>query len=139
MDAKKNTVLKEVERVMNKVPIMKLLSAEITRLDEGVCELKVPRKENYEGIFDTFHGGLITTAADTVAAAAVLTVAGADASITTTDIHIRFLRPCRSDVTALANVIKAGRTLCPVDVSLTDADGKQVAVAQVTYMVMSEK
>ena len=139
MDAKKNAVLKEVERTMNGVPIMKLLSAEITRLGEGTCELKVPRKENYEGIFDTFHGGLITTAADTVAAAAVLTVTGTEAVITTTDIHIRFLRPCRSDVTAAATVIKAGKTLCPVDVSLTDADGRQVAVAQVTYMVMREK
>lgn len=122
MDAKKSAVLKEVERKMNGVPIMKLLSAEITRLDEGTCELRVPRKKNYEGIFDTFHGGLITTAADTVAAAAVLTVAGAEAVITTTDIHIRFLRPCRSDITAEATVIKAGRTLCPVDVSLTDTE-----------------
>lgn len=131
-----SAVIKEAERVMNGVPIMKLLSAEITRLDEGVCELTAPKKENYDGIFETFHGGLITTVADTAAAAAVLTVAGADASITTTDIHIRFLRPCRSAVTATATVIKAGRTLCPVDVSLADEDGRQVATAQVTYMVM---
>ena len=136
-DAKSETVFKDVERTMNGVPIMKLLSAGITEIGEGVCKMRFPRKENYEGIFDTFHGGLITTAADTAAAAAVLTVAGANASITTTDIHIRFLRPCRSGITATATVIKAGRTLCPVDVSLSDEDGRRIAVAQVTYMVMS--
>lgn len=131
-----NVDLKEVERKMDSVPIMKLLGSEIVRLESGLCELKVPKKENYDGIFETFHGGLLTTAADTAAAAAVLSVAGADAEITTTDITIRFLYPCRSDITAVATVIKAGRTLCPVEVAIFDADGKKVSVAQVTYMVL---
>ncbi len=121
---------------MKSVPIMKLLDAEITALESGMCELRVPKKENYDGIFETFHGGLLTTAADTAAAAAVLTVAGADSFITTTDINIRFLRPCKSDITVVAKIIKAGRTLCPVEASITDSDGKKVSVAQVTYMIL---
>ncbi|MGH9490438.1 MAG: PaaI family thioesterase, partial [Terriglobales bacterium] len=59
---------------------------------------------------------------------------GAEAEVTTTDMNIRFLAPCRSDVTARAELIKLGRTLCPVAVQLHDAAGVLVALAQVTYM-----
>jgi len=130
--------IKETERRMNSVPIMKLLDAEIVSLKKGFCEMKVPKKKNYDGIFETFHGGLLTTAADTAAAAAVLTVAGHNSFITTTDIHIRFLNPCASSVLAAAKVIKAGKTLCPVEVEIKDGNGKTVSIAQITYMVLKK-
>ena len=50
--------------------------------------------------------------------------------------NIRFLAPCLTDVTARARVIKFGRTLCPVAVDLFDAQGQQVAVAQVNYILL---
>jgi acyl-coenzyme A thioesterase PaaI-like protein len=50
--------------------------------------------------------------------------------------NIRFLAPCLTDVRVTARVIKRGRLLCPVAVDLVDADGKAVAVAQVTYMLL---
>jgi acyl-coenzyme A thioesterase PaaI-like protein len=51
--------------------------------------------------------------------------------------NIRFLAPCLSDAFAKAEVIKIGRTLCPVAVNLFDSDNKQVALAQVTYMLLN--
>lgn len=53
--------------------------------------------------------------------------------------NIRFLAPCLTDVTARAQVIKFGRTLCPVAVELFDEGGTLVAVAQVTYMLLGRK
>ncbi|MGH9394015.1 MAG: PaaI family thioesterase, partial [Terriglobales bacterium] len=76
----------------------------------------------------------LMTLADTAGGAAVLTLAGGDARLTTTDMNIRFLAPCRSDATASARLIKFGRTMCPVAVELRDAAGVLVAVAQVNYM-----
>jgi uncharacterized protein (TIGR00369 family) len=58
--------------------------------------------------------------ADTAACAAVLTVAGADAVVTTTDMNIRFLAPCHSGATAEAKVVKVGQTLCPLFVEVRD-------------------
>jgi uncharacterized protein (TIGR00369 family) len=78
------------------------------------------------------------TLADTAACVAVLMSAGANAEITTTDMNIRFLAPCRSNCTAEATVIKFGKTLCPVSVTLWDMNGTQVALAQVTYMRLGE-
>jgi acyl-coenzyme A thioesterase PaaI-like protein len=48
--------------------------------------------------------------------------------------NIRFLSACNSNATAEARVIKFGRTLCPAEVMIRDAAGKEVAIAQVTYM-----
>jgi uncharacterized protein (TIGR00369 family) len=121
---------------INQVPIIGMLAMEIIALDEGYCEARTPRRPEYDGIFASMHGGLLMTVADTVACWAVLTGAGADARLATTDMNIRFLAPCLTDVTAKARVIKFGRTLCPVAVDLFDASGVHVAVAGVNYILL---
>lgn len=119
---------------LSEIPIFKTLHLRIGEVADGAAALTVPYDPAYDGIFKSFHGGLLMTLADTAACVAVLTFAGADAAVTTTDMNIRFLAPCRSDATAEAKVIKFGKTLCPVAVEIHDASGVQVAVAQVTYM-----
>lgn len=94
----------------------------------------MPYDRKYDGIFQSFHGGLLMTLADTAACIATLTLAGPDAVVTTTDMNIRFLTACNSDATADARIIKFGRTLCPAEVMIRDAKGREVAIAQVTYM-----
>jgi len=68
-----------------------------------------------------------------------MTITGPDEPLTTTDFSIRFLAPCLTDVTARAQVIKVGKTLCPVGVDLYDAEDRQVAVAQVAYIRLGDK
>lgn len=116
------------------IPITASLQLRLDALDLGLATLTAPYNRAFDGIFRSFHGGLLMTVADTAACVAVLTHAGPDAQVTTTDMGIRFLAPCRSDATATARVIKFGRTLCPVAVDVRDAAGVLVAVAQVTYM-----
>ena len=67
----------------------------------------------------------------------MLTRTSPDQVLTTTDMNIRFLAPCLTDVRATARVIKFGRVLCPVAVELFDTGGTMVAVAQVNYMLLS--
>lgn len=117
-----------------KIPIVDTLRMDITELSEGRCRMTVPRRRAYDGVYESFHGGLMLTAADSAACFAIFTMAGADARLTTTDMGIRFLAPCRSDLTVCAQVIKFGRTLCPVTVDLLDEAGTRAAVAQVCYI-----
>lgn len=119
------------------VPISATLGLEVLRLEEGFCEGHVARRPEFDGIFDSFHGGMLMTVADTVACWAILTQAGADARLATTDMNIRFLAPCLTGVTARARVIKLGRTLVPVHVDLLDDGGRLVAVAQVGYILLA--
>ena len=107
-------------------------------LKAGEAEMTVPRQVIYDGVFESFHGGILMTIADSVACFAVLTGTPDDQVMTTTDMNIRFLAPCLSDVTAKARVIKFGRVMCPVAVELFDAAGKLLAVAQVNYMLLEK-
>jgi uncharacterized protein (TIGR00369 family) len=117
------------------IPIADTLHLQLDALQEGQATITMPHGGRaFHGIFESLHGGLLMTLADTCACVAILTMAGPDAVITTTDMNIRFLAPCLSDATAEAKVIKFGRSLVPVNVSLRDTGGREVAVAQVTYM-----
>jgi len=118
------------------IPIAATLGMRGLALEDGLCEMVVPRHRQYDGVFESFHGGLLMTIADSAACFAVLTLTGAEQTLTTTDMNIRFLAPCLTDVRARARVIKRGRTLCPVAVDLFDANGTLVAIAQVTYMLL---
>ncbi len=123
---------------VKKIPIFETLLMEVVGFDEGYCEVKVPRRKIYDGVFESFHGGILMTIADSVACFAILTQTSVEQIMTTTDMNIRFLAPCLSDVVAKARVIKLGRTMCPVAVDLFDAGGKHIAVAQVNYMLLDK-
>ena len=123
------------ERV-GKIPIVDTLSLEILSMAKGFCAVRAPRHQTYDGVFESYHGGLLMTVADSTACFAIFTETGPDIRLTTTDMSIRFLAPCFSDVTVEASVIKTGRTLCPVSVDLYDANRQHIAVAQVTYMLL---
>lgn len=116
------------------IPCMQNLNMQIESMALGQCSLRMKHDPATNGIFNSFHGGLLATAADTVACFAVLTQTGINQKLTTTDFNIRYLSACLTDVIAHATVIKLGRTLCPVAVNLHDINGKLVAVAQVNYM-----
>jgi uncharacterized protein (TIGR00369 family) len=116
------------------VPIAATLGLEFVRLERGLCSIRMVRDRRFDGIYESLHGGLLMTLADSAGAFAVLTLIPVDESITTTEMNIRFLAPVRGAVTAEARVLKVGRTLCPIDADLIDDDGRLVAHAGMTYM-----
>ena len=129
---KQSAILERIQRI----PIFSTLQMRDVVFDQGMAEMTVPRQPMYDGVFQSFHGGILMTVADSVACFAVATGTPDDQVMTTTDMNIRFLAPCLSDVRAKARVIKFGRVLCPVAVDLFDAAGTLVAVAQVNYMLL---
>ena len=134
---KTNTLDKEdinamMDRV-NSVPMMQTLNLQVLRLDRGECDAKVPRTVEWDGIYETMHGGILATIADSVTCWAILTEIGANEKVATTDFNIRFLRPCLTDAICHARVIKSGKRLCVAEADLLDTTGRKVAVAQATY------
>ncbi|MBU4564846.1 MAG: PaaI family thioesterase [Desulfarculus sp.] len=119
------------------IPIVDTLGMQVLELEPGLCRIKVARKPAYDGVFASFHGGLLMTVADSAACFAILTQTGPEVKLTTTDMNIRFLAPCLSDLTVDARTIKVGRTMCPVSVELFDDAGTLVAVAQVNYILLN--
>jgi uncharacterized protein (TIGR00369 family) len=123
---------------ITKIPIFATLRMGSVSFDSGYCELRVPRQSMYDGVFESFHGGILMTIADSAACFAVLTRTPTDQIMTTTDMNIRFLAPCLTDAHVKARVIKFGRVMCPVAVDLFDTAGTLVAVAQVNYMLLDK-
>ena len=121
-----------MERV-NSVPMMHTLNLEITGLEHGECTARVPREKKWDGIYQTMHGGILATIADSVTCWAILTVIGASQKVATTDFNIRLLRPCLTDAMCKARVVKIGKRLCVAEADIFDVEGKKVAVAQATY------
>ena len=123
-----------IELRARKVPIFDTLGFQEMELGSGTCRIRISHDPGYDGIYESLHGGILMTLADSAAAFAVLSLVDPDERITTTDMSIRFFAPARSDVVAQAEVLKLGRTLVPLNVDLTDTEGNRVAIAQVTYM-----
>lgn len=126
-----------MERV-GPIPIVDTLGLRVVEFGEGYCRATAPYDPKHDGVFASFAGGLLSTVADCIACFAILTRIDPGETVTTTDMTIRFLAPCRSDVTAVARVIKVGRTLCPTAVDLYDAGGVHVASAHVTYIRLAK-
>ncbi len=85
------------------VPMMHTIAIEVQRMETGLCVAKVPRRLEWDGIYETFHGGMLGVIADSVTCWAILTTIGADEKVATTDFNIRFLRPCHTDVVCTAH------------------------------------
>ena len=123
-----------LDQRIQSIPIVKTLKMKILKLEKGSCEAIVPRHTQWDGIYETFHGGMLGTIADTVTCWSILTEIGADSLVATTDFNIRFLRPCHTDVVCKAHVFRIGRTMCLAHADLYDTNGKLVAVSQVNYI-----
>lgn len=123
---------------INSIPIVKTLGIEIDELTEEVIKVRAPHDRKYDGVFDSFHGGLLMTIADTISCFLIIRRDGPEVRIATTDMNIRFLAPCQSDITAVARFLKAGRTLNPIEVNLFDDNGIKIAVAQVCYIKLDQ-
>jgi uncharacterized protein (TIGR00369 family) len=116
------------------IPAVQTFRYRLEELSHGRAVIVAPYDTSLDGIFACFHGGLLATLADSTGASAALTVAGAETPLTTTDLSIRFLAPCRTDARATAQIIKAGRTLVIAEINVHDLKGHHVAVSQGTYM-----
>ena len=116
------------------IPAVHTFGYRLEELSHGRAVIVAPYDTSLDGIFQSFHGGLLATLADSTGGAAVLTVAGAETPTATTDLNIRFLAPCRTDARATARVIKAGRTLVLSEIDIHDLSGRHVAVCQASYM-----
>ena len=75
---------KAIEKRMRAISIFDTLGFEIVEIDEGRCVARVPRQPQFDGAFETFHGGIVQTACDSLAWATILTKAGPDAYLATT-------------------------------------------------------
>ena len=120
----------------NASPFVSRLGLKLISLTDGVAEIKMPFDGSLATTGELLHGGAIAALIDTAATAAAW--AGAEPPDplrgTTVDLSLSFIAGATAeDVTALAKVVRRGRTLTFIEVEAKTDGDSVVAKALVTY------
>lgn len=116
------------------------LGIELVAVKEGYCQTELKYFDELSQQNGFFHGGVVGTLADNVAAMAAVTMLPKGQSCLTAEYKINFLRPAVGDrLTAEARVIKPGRSLSIVEADVYAHKGEKrshCATALVTLAVL---
>lgn len=105
-----------------------LLGAKIEHVEKGKVTISCESKDTLLQQQGLLHGGVITTLADVAGGYAALTTMPENAEVLTVELKINLMRPAIANkVIAIGEVIKAGKTLTIVEVTVTDEDNKLLA------------
>ena len=129
-------VLGVLDRVIVRSPYGDLLGATLESASQDRVRVRLPYREALTTLGDTVHGGVLSGLVDIAATAAFWASSdiAAGSRGTTIGFAINFISSARgSDLVAEASVRRRGREICTGDVSVRDADGREVAAALVTY------
>lgn len=108
--------------------MMQHLGARLLRVEPGLCVIALPYSERVTQQQGGFHGGAMGALADIAGGYAGLTMAPADAEVTTVEYKINFLAAFRDgELQTTGRVLKAGKRIIvtTAEVMHIDASGKQ--------------
>ena len=125
-----------VEAFIPHSPFVGHLGMRLTALEQDRAEMVLPFGEEVVTIGDVVHGGAIATLIDTAGMAAAWADRSepGEAAGSTIGLSVDFVSAARGeDVTAEANVIRRGQSLCFCEVEVTGEAGQVVAKGLVTH------
>lgn len=119
-------------------PFAALIGISIDEFSKGKVCCSVNLLDHHTNNGGRVHGGVLTSLADTAAGAAVRTIRPTGMSTATTDLSISFLRPpTNNKLTAIAEVIHAGKTLYRVEIGIFCSE-ELVAKTHATFMLIEK-
>lgn len=129
-----------LRNAFKETPLHKLLDFEFVRIDEELVVVEMPVTTGALNSGGNLHGGAIATLVDVAAGTAAAhnsAFVPGENTIVTADMHVRYLgRAKGSKVRAEAQVMRAGRQLVVVECRVLDEDGRMIAFADFSSMVV---
>jgi len=120
-------------------PVCRLSGWRFPEVGEGTTTWSMPASQWFCTGFGTFYGGIIALFLDGGINTAVTTTLPPGSSFGTLDLKVNFLRPVTPDgrdLVGRARVIHRGRTVAVTTAEVEDADGKLVAMATSSAMIL---
>ena len=118
-------------------PFIKFVGMKVKIVSPGVAEASLDLKENHMRTGDFMNGGAIATLLDTAGGTAVFSLCKTNQ--VTSNLNISYLNPVKKGlVRAVGEVIKEGKRIVYVKISLLDAEGKLCTYATGTWYVYRE-
>ena len=120
-------------------PIAELVGFDLVELGEGRASFAMDPAERHYNPLGTVHGGIAATLLDSAMGCAVHTTLEANETYTTLELKVNFVRAiteATGRVVAEGAVIHRGRRIATADARLTDEEGRLLAHATCTCMIM---
>jgi uncharacterized protein (TIGR00369 family) len=120
-------------------PTSHLFGVRPVEIAEGSATFVLPATEWLCSPLRTVEGGVIAMLADAALASAIQTTVPAETALATVDLKVTFLRPARPDgrdLIASGTVVHRGRTMAVATAEVRNEDGKQVALALGSAMIL---
>jgi uncharacterized protein (TIGR00369 family) len=120
-----------------KPPIAELIGFVIEGIGDGHAVGTLQAGPQHANPMGTMHGGVLCDLADAAMGMAFASTLAPDESFTTMTLNINYFRPVwRSLLRAEAKVSNRGKNVGYVECEVTDQDGKRVAKANSTCLVL---
>jgi uncharacterized protein (TIGR00369 family) len=128
-----------VEDELPRPPIHHLTGLRLAEVAEGETVVVLPCSKWLSTSAGTVQGGFTAMLAESAMTGAAFSTAPADTAVATLDFKVNYLRPVFPDgeeMTARARILHRGRTLVVAEADITNAEGKQVALATGSSMYL---
>jgi uncharacterized protein (TIGR00369 family) len=121
-------------------PMATVFGFRIAELEHGRIVFECEAEASTYNPLGVVHGGLVCTLADTVCGCAVHTTLPAGTSYTSIDLTVNYLRAVTLEsgtLRATGTARKVGRRVAFADASIVDGQGREVATATSSLLVIS--
>ncbi|HEY7499039.1 MAG TPA: PaaI family thioesterase [Vicinamibacterales bacterium] len=120
-----------------RVPIGELIGFSVEDIRDGRAVALLEAGPQHTNPMGTLHGGVLCDIADAAMGMAFVSTLTADESFTTMTLSIQFFRPVwQTRLRAEARVVNRGKNVGYVECDVTDADGRAIAKASSTCIVL---
>lgn len=123
--------------------IMGLIGAELTAVEPGFVEIRLPWRKDLTQQHGFFHAGVTSTIVDSAGGYAAYTLFPENSSVVTVEFKINLTAPAQGDVLiARGSVVRPGRnlTICTGEVFASTGDEETLcAMMQQTLMCLHDK
>ena len=137
-DPKDLCFAEKVSQSFGRQPAMTLIGAELTKVEAGAIDIRLPFREDLTQQNGFLHAGITATIGDSACGYAAFSLMPAGADVLTTEYKINLLSPARGEYfLAEGRIIKAGKTLTVArgDV-FAFTDGGKILIATMLATVM---
>lgn len=126
-----------VARGRESTPVARLIGFSLSEIKDGQAVVTLEAGPQHANPMGTLHGGILCDIADAAMGMAFASTLSANESFTTVELKINFFRPVwKAQLRAEGRVARRGRTIGYVECDVTDENGRAIAKASSTCLVL---
>ena len=125
-----------LRRLMDELPFNRHLGLKFKRRHEDGVTIECPIRPEFFNIHQTLHGGVTATLIDVAGGVGTMSHYGRR-PCATVEMKLNYFLPLTGKrVLARSKILRAGTTLCVMQVEVHDDKGRLAAAGMITYMLL---